>query len=226
MADQWAAARGDRSKNAADLNFAEVQRQEEKDRKEREANLMFAAQEQRFRLTREAFEREIEDQEHDKREKEGQRVRERVITKKQEAEAARKRDIAEATLELKLHTEEDQREAAHLKTSKHKEAERQRKMTDETVAEAARLKKVAKDKQRQQERERNLKGHETSIAVKSMKDKQEEEEALAKRMEWIERQRRHEAEIAAEQRKQVEIHNEFNSRPHGAHLNSSLGEAW
>jgi len=226
LKEQWAAARGDASKSASMLAFEEQKRQEMKQHKEETASKLLGAQAQQFRLEREAFERSVEEHAQQRREEEGKRVREMVLIKQKEAEKARARDVAEATLEMKLHTEADLRDATVLEKTKQSEAIRARKMTDEQREHDKKLKEEAKEKQRKVDRERNAKGHESSIAVKKMKDAQEADVVQARRVEWIERQRAHDAEVQAEIERKLEIENEFNIRPHGQHMHTPLGDSF
>ena len=226
LKDEWAAARGSASKSASTVAFDELHRQEMKHQKEDAAWKALAAQEQRFRLDREKTQAEIDRSEWNKRELEGKRVRDRVVTKKREAEEQRKREVAQAAAELKLDADADMNAQAVLEKMRQKEAVLSRKMIDDQKAEAVRLKEEARAKQLQVDRERNAKGGESSIAIKKMKDMQDAEEAMARRKEWMDRQALHKATVEAERQQLHEVQKDFNYRPHGQHSTSSLGGSW
>ena len=48
----------------------------------------------------------------------------------------------------------------------------------------------------------------------------------SRRQEWITRQKEYQAEITAEMRHAAEDRMQFNGRPHGTHMHTSLGDAW
>ena len=142
------------------------------------------------------------------------------------AEAQRKREVAEAAKQLKLKTDEDLKEEALLARQKKKEAEKARKEYDTLQAQHAQQREEARKKANQQGKEVLIKGQESSIAVAKMKQALEEDEAKAKLQEWKDRQARHHAEEEAARQHQLETQQMFNSRPHGAHLHTPMGDTW
>lgn len=66
----------------------------------------------------------------------------------------------------------------------------------------------------------------TKKSVQGLKEAQEREVMQARKREWIERQKKHEADVQAEISHLAEVHQEFNGREHGAHLHTPLGDAW
>ena len=97
-----------------------------------------AAQEQRFRLEREAAQREIEARERAKNEREGARVRKDVLDRAAKAKQDRSADVAEAALELKTHDQAVHDANLVLKSQGQKERQRianemKRQQDDETA---------------------------------------------------------------------------------------------
>jgi len=226
MKRQWAQVRGDASKSASALAFEQLAYEEQKQRKNNAAHAAFAAQEAQFRADREEVERQKEERERLVREREGQRVRDTVLVRAAEAEAHRRAETKQAAADLALHMQEEARQQAVVTKQKAVEAERTRKAMQAQRNEGARLKKEAKDKEREFSMEHLAKGMATKKSVQGLKEAQEQEVMNARKREWIERQKKHEADVQAEVDHLNEVHKEFNEREHGAHLHTALGDAW
>ena len=224
--DDWAAVRGDVSKAASTVAFEAQMHEETKRQHESAAWHAVAALEQNIRLEREKSAADLQRREREINEREGKRVRENVLLKKRQAAEQRKRDVAEASRSLKLHAEAEASEQAVLEKTRQREAIKARQEADRQKAEAERLKALAKAKQAKVDRERTLKGDETSIALKRIKDSQEAEQAKARRAEWEERQARDKAALDAQAAKLHESQKAFTHRSHGQHLTSTLGGSW
>jgi hypothetical protein len=149
-----------------------------------------------------------------------------VLVKKSAAEAARKADNAQATAGMMAAWEENVRQQSELDRVKRREALSRRAQRDAETAEDERLKAEAKAKQRQVDRERTAREGSSSVMVKQMKDKMDGEDARARHAAWVERQKAHAAEVAAEVAHHRDEQMGFINRPHGHHVVSPLGEAF
>ena len=218
------AIRSAASQHGSNLAFAYQAQEAERQKKEDEAWKLMSAQEQRFRLDREAFEREQEKEAFDKREVEGKGVRANVVKKKAAAAEARRQAEKEATAALMLKTQEEQRQQAFTERHKRVEAEKNRKAYDDQVAEAEKLRLEAKALAEKMAKESFWQGEATKGSVKAMQDQMEEEESKEKYRLWKEQQEVHAAAEKAEADAAQAARVDFNTRPHGMHVHTACND--